>query len=96
MGLAVVIISNLFLVLVNSSESDFAYRSVGLLAKDKVMWIVACGTFLMLLSIIYTPLNGFLKLAPLTAVQFFVSLGIAFAAVMWYEIVKLVRHIKKA
>ncbi len=96
MGLAVVIISNLFLVIVNSSESDFAFRSVGLLAKDKVMWFVAGGTLIMLLLIIYTPLCGFLKLAPLTAGQFFASLGIGVAAVMWYEVVKLVRHIKKA
>lgn len=36
MGLAIIMLSNLLLVQVNSSECDFAFRSVIRLAKDKV------------------------------------------------------------
>jgi len=39
----------------------------------------------------YTPLHGFLKLSPLSPVQFLLVFAIAAASVMWYEIVKLVR-----
>jgi Ca2+-transporting ATPase len=56
------------------------------------MWAVNIGTLLMLGIILYTPLANFLKLAPLTAGQFLATLGIAAAAVFWYEIVKLVNR----
>jgi radical SAM protein with 4Fe4S-binding SPASM domain len=38
--------------------------------------------------------TSFLKLAPLSLGQFFISLGIAAASIMWYEIVKLVKKIR--
>jgi P-type Ca2+ transporter type 2C len=90
MGLVTIILSNLFLVQVNSSNYDFAIQSMRLLAGDKVMWIVSIGTFAGLLLILYTPLCGFLKLAPLSVGQFFLALGTAMLAVTWYEVVKLV------
>jgi len=89
MGLVTIILSNLFLVQVNSSNYDFAIQSMRQLAGDKVMWIVSIGTFAGLLLILYTPLCGFLKLAPLSASQFFLALGTAMLAVTWYEVVKL-------
>lgn len=95
MGLSIIILSNLFLVQVNSSDSDFAFRSIARLAKDKVMWIVNLAAILGLCLILYTPLAGFLKLAPLSAVQLLLALGIAAAAVLWYELVKLIRWIFK-
>jgi Ca2+-transporting ATPase len=96
MGLAIIMLSNLFLVQVNSSDRDFVFQTITRLAKDKVMWAVNIGTVLMLVIILYTPLSGLLKLAPLTAAEFFGSLGIAAAAVLWYELVKLVNRILRA
>lgn len=93
MGLAIIMLSNLFLVQVNSSDRDFAYQSVLRLAKDKVMWIVNIFTVLGLLAILYTPIAGFLKLAPLSVGQFFAVLGIAAVSVLWYELVKLVKKL---
>lgn len=93
MGLTIIMISNLFLVQVNSSNHDFVIRSFARLAKDWVMWAVNIGTLLMLGIILYTPLSSFLKLAPLTAGQLFTSIGVAAAAVLWYEIVKLIKYI---
>lgn len=94
MGLAIIIISNLLLVQVNSSDRDFAIQSVLRLAKDKVMWAVNIITILGLVVIIYTPLSGFLKLAPLNAGQLATVIGLAAAAVLWYEIVKLVKRLR--
>ncbi len=95
MGLAVIMLANLFLVQVNSSNYDFAIQSITRLARDKVMWAVNIGTIAGLLLILYTPLCGFLKLAPLSAGQFFLSVGIAAASVLWYEIVKLIHFIRR-
>lgn len=93
MGLAIIMLSNLLLVQVNSSECDFAFRSVIRLAKDKVMWGVNIFTIIGLAAILYTPLAEFLKLAPLSATQLLTAVGIAVAAVLWYEIVKLVKKL---
>lgn len=95
MGLTIIMFSNLFLVQVNSSDHDFVIQSIARLSKDRVMWAVNIGTLLMLGIILYTPLSGFLKLAPLTAGQFIMSAGIAAASVLWYEIVKLIKQKKR-
>jgi Ca2+-transporting ATPase len=91
MGLAIIILSNVFLVQVNSSDWEFAYKSIKRLACDKVMWLANIVTLVMLCAIVYTPLNTFLKLQALSAEQFFACLGIAALSVLWYEIVKLVK-----
>ena len=93
MGFAIIMLANLFLVQVNSSDHDFAFQSMKRLVKDKVMWAVNIGTLVGLFVILYTPLNAFLKLAPLTISQFFIAFGIAGVSVLWYEIVKLIKKI---
>lgn len=92
MGLSIVMLANLFLVLVNSSNYAFVFQSMHCLAKDKVMWAILIGTIAGLLLILYTPLSGILKLAPLTIGQFLLAIGISAASVLWYEIVKLCNH----
>lgn len=94
MGLSIILISNLLLVLVNSSRTDFAFHSLKRLVNDKVMWAITIGTVLMLVLILYSPLAVYLKLTPLNGIQFLTVIGIAAAAVLWYEIVKLVMHLK--
>ncbi|MBU9728708.1 cation-translocating P-type ATPase [Diplocloster modestus] len=93
MGLAIIMISNLLLVQVNSSECDFAFRSVARLAKDIVMWAVNIGTIAGLIVIFYTPVAGLLKLAPLSATQLLSAAGIAAVSVLWYELVKLFKKL---
>ena len=93
MGLAIIMLANLFLVQVNSSDHDFVFRSVLRLAKDKVMWAVNLGTLLLLAIVLYTPLSPYLKLAPLSGVQVLTVIGLACASVLWYELVKLTRKI---
>lgn len=94
MGLSIIMLANLFLVQVNSSNFDFAVQSMTRLVKDKVMWAVNLGTIAGLLIILYTPLHNFLKLAPLSVGQFFLAVGIAAASVLWYEVVKLVNLVR--
>ncbi len=94
MGLAIIMLSNLFLVQVNSSNWDFVFKSITHLVKDKVMWAITLGTIAGLLVILYSPINSFLKLAPLSLGQFFLTMGIAAASVLWYEVVKFVNYIR--
>ncbi|MFA6675484.1 MAG: cation-translocating P-type ATPase [Bacilli bacterium] len=95
MGLAVIMLANLFLVQVNSSNHDFAFQSMIRLAKDKVMWAVNIGTLALLAVILYTPLSGLLKLSALSGLQILIALGLAAASVLWYELVKLIKKIPK-
>ncbi|NLT63501.1 MAG: cation-translocating P-type ATPase [Clostridiales bacterium] len=94
MGLSIIMLSNLFLVQVNSSDHDFAFQSAVRLAKDKIMWAINLITLAGLCVILYTPLSTFLKLAPLPADRFFICLGVAAVSVLWYEIVKLIKMLK--
>jgi len=91
MGLAVIMLANLFLVQVNSSDTDYAIVSLISLAKDKVMQAVNVLTVLALLAVLYTPLGGLLSLAPLSVRQFLTVSGFAAVSVLWYEIVKFIR-----
>ncbi|MFZ7132183.1 MAG: cation-translocating P-type ATPase [Eubacteriales bacterium] len=95
MGLSIIMISNLFLVQVNSSDHDFVFKSVTRLAKDKVMWVANYGTLTMLGIILYSPLNALLKLAPLSMPLLLKVVGIAVVAVFWYELVKLVKKLRR-
>jgi Ca2+-transporting ATPase len=90
MGLAIIMLANLFLVQVISSDRDPAYRSVKRLSGDWVMWAVNLGTLALLGVIIYSPLSVYLKLAPLTGAQALAALGLAAASVLWIDLVKLV------
>lgn len=96
MGLSVIMLANLFLVQVNSSDHDFVYHSLKLLAKDRIMWAVNLGTLALLGIILYSPVSGFLKLAPLSSSQMLAALALAAASVLWYELVKLFQKITKA
>lgn len=91
MGLTIIFLANILLVYVNSSNSDLAARSFIKLIKDKVMWFINLGTITGLIVILYTPLNRFLKLAPLSLTQFTLAALTAFASVIWYELAKILR-----
>ncbi len=93
MGLAVIMLANLLLVQVNSSENDFVLYSLRRLARDQVMWLANLAILAGLGLILYSPINRFLKLAPLTWAQLLTVLCVACASVLWYEIVKLVKKL---
>ena len=95
MGLVIIMFANLFFVQVISSREDYAFSSIKKLAKDKVMWIIDILSLVMIAVILYSPLNSFLKLAPLSFVNLLISFAFGFASVMWFELVKLVQKLKK-
>lgn len=95
MGITVILLANVLLVQVNTSDSDFVVKSFIKLTKDKVMWAVNLGTIIGLIAILYTPLSGFLKLESLSLNQIIISASIAVASVIWYEFIKFGKYIKK-
>lgn len=94
MALLIIMVSNMFLVQVNSSDYDYAFSSVKKLMKDKVMIIVNLIMVLGILIITYSPLNSFLKLKALSFKEMSLVLIIAFVSVFWYEIVKIIKRFK--
>lgn len=92
MGIAVIFISNVFLVFVNSSRYEFVGKTFLKLIKDKVIWAICLLTATGLGIMVYSPLNKALKLAPLSKSQLLMVIGLSFVAVFWYEIVKLVKR----
>ena len=95
MGLAVLMLANLFLVHVNSSDTDAILVSLRRMARDRVMWAVSLITLAGLLAILYTPLSRVLLLAPLTTGQFGIAAALAAASVLWMEAVKAVKRQRK-
>ncbi|OPD38214.1 hypothetical protein AL714_04590 [Clostridium botulinum] len=93
MGITVILLANVLLVQVNTSDSDFVIKSFIKLTKDKVMWAVNLGTIVGLIAILYTPLYGFLKLESLSLNQIIISASIAVSSVIWYEFIKFGKYI---
>ncbi len=90
MGLSILMVSNLFLVIVNSSKRASVLQSIRLLSKDRIFWIVVTGTLAGLCIIMYTPFSGILSLTALSAAELAEVFGIAAISVFWYEAVKAI------
>ena len=89
MGLLVIVLSNIFLVQVNSSEYDYAIDSIIKLSKDKLITIINLILLLAVGIIIYTPLASILKLKSLSIKNLLLVFSISFVSVFWYELVKV-------
>ncbi|MDO5559258.1 MAG: cation-translocating P-type ATPase [Oscillospiraceae bacterium] len=90
-GLTVIMLANLFLVQVNSSDTDYAFRCAARLVKDKIMWAINIGTLILLAVILYSPLSSVLKLSALSPSALLAAFGLAAVSVLWYDIVKLIK-----
>ena len=93
-GVLTIILPNVFLVIVNTSDTDFAYKTIGKLSKDNVMRIAFALMILFVIVIVYSPLNGILKLYPLTLSEMLMVISLSFVSVFWYEFVKLFKKIR--
>lgn len=93
-GLAIIMLSNLLLVQVNSSQNDFVYHSIKKLRKDPIMWLISLGTIIGIAIILYSPLAGILGLAALSMKQLIIVVLISFVSIMWYEVVKLINKLR--
>lgn len=92
LALTIIILANLALVIVNTSDHDSFLTSLARLAKDKIMWLVAAATMGGLALILYSPLNQILKLSALSPVQLLLVIALGLLSVLWYEGVKVVRR----
>ncbi|MCL2461180.1 MAG: cation-translocating P-type ATPase [Defluviitaleaceae bacterium] len=92
MGIMMIMLANLFLVNVNSSEIDSVVSSVKRLARDKIMWAAVIVTIAAVIVLVYTPVNTYARLTALSWQETLVTVGCAVAAVFWFEIVKAWRR----
>jgi len=94
MGISIIVLSNLFLVHVNSSEIDSIIYSTKQLIKDKVMLVTSFMTILIMVLLIYTPINNFIKFTELSLNQLAIVIISSVIGVFWYEFVKLFKRIR--
>jgi P-type Ca2+ transporter type 2C len=94
MGLTIILLANMLLVHVNSSNTESAVKSFKKLINDKVMWCISLGTIIGIIVILYTPLNTFLKLSPLSLKQLIIVVAMSMVSVLWYEVVKFNKCMK--
>ncbi len=87
-GLSTLILSNIFLILVNNSDMEYAYQSFLKLKKDRGIAIVGIAAVLLLLLILYSPLSGPLMLVPLSGTRLLAVSAVSFLSVFWYDMVK--------
>ena len=92
MGLLIIVLANVFLVQVNSSEYDYAISSIIKLSKDRVITIINLLLFGIIGIVLYTPINRVLKLTSLSLVNIIVVIVTSFIAVFWYELVKILKR----
>ena len=95
MGLLVLIVANLCLVQVNCSDIESVFSSVHRDFKDKVMWGANAIIVMLFILLVYTPINQFLGLTHLHMNQVLITIGLGVCSVVWYEVVKLVKRIRR-
>ena len=94
-GFVVLVISSILLVLVNCSETESILTIIRRLKNEKVIWSINLLMIISLLAMIYTPLHDKFGFAPLSFSNLLISIALSFAAVIWYDVVKLFRRLLK-
>ena len=94
-GFVVLVCSSILLVLINCSETESIITTVRRLKHEKGIWRVNLILVIGLLAMIYTPLHDKFGFAPLSSSDMLISVALSFAAVIWYDIVKIFRRLLK-
>jgi Ca2+-transporting ATPase len=89
MGLLTIIFSNIFLVIENTSNADYAFKSLKRLLKDKLMYVIFAITIIICLVITISPLNSLFKMTMITLPNLLLVIVIAMGSVFWYDLIKL-------
>ena len=83
------VLSNLFLVYVNQSESEFAFFNI-IKSRDAIKWYINISVLAAMALVIYTPYgNTFVQTHILNFYEILLSLGLAFVSTFWWEFIKL-------
>ena len=92
MSFNIIILSNIFLVQVNASNTNYAYQTIKSLIKDKVIVLIHIIIITSILIINYTSIHHILKLTSLNIKELTITVLISFLSVYWYEIVKFIKN----
>lgn len=92
MGFIIIVISNIFLVIITASNQKYVYQTIPFLLKDKVINSIHITIIAIILILLYTKINTFLNLTPLSLSNIIISVIISFIATFWYEIVKYIKN----
>ncbi len=94
MTFTVLITANIFLTLINRS---FYYSILTTLKykNNMVLFIIFITIAIVGLILFVKPLTTFFEFETLNSLQLLTCIGIGFISVIWFEIVKLVKRIKK-
>ena len=90
-GYSVLILSNIFLVVVNCSEKESFLRSISKLRKEKGIWLLGLFILLGLGTMLYSPVSYYLAFRPLPLSILIFVVIISAASTLWYEAVKAVK-----
>jgi Ca2+-transporting ATPase len=90
MGMSALLFANLFLANVNSSDRVDVLTTLKTSIHDKVMQAVNLSVVGLWLIILYSPLAGFLSLAPLPLGKLLLCVAVAAVLVFWWEAVKAI------
>jgi Ca2+-transporting ATPase len=93
-GFTILVLSNVFLVLVHCSDTESILKTLKKIRLDKGIWMVNLVILAVLSIMIYSPLHKKLGFMPLSLPHLALVTGIALAAVLWYELVKVVKRVK--
>ncbi len=92
-GFIVLVFSSILLVLINCSETESCIATVKRLKNEKGIWIINLIMIIGLMAMIYTPWHDKFGFAPLNISKLLISIALSFAAVIWYDVVKLFRRL---
>lgn len=92
MGFIIIVISNIFLVIITASNQKYVYQTIPFLLKDKVITSIHITIIAIILILLYTKINTFLNLTPLSLSNIIISIIISFIATFWYKIVKYIKN----
>lgn len=91
-GCSILILSNIFLVLVNCSEKEFLPQIINKLKKEYGIWLLGIIILVGLGILIYSPLAGYFGFVPLTPSFLAAAVFLSAASSVWYEVIKLIRR----
>jgi Ca2+-transporting ATPase len=88
-GFSVLVLSNILLVIENSSEKENIVQAFKKISHDRGIWAVNSITLVGLILCIYSPLHKTLGFYPLGATSICLVMVFSILSVLWFEIVKL-------
>lgn len=89
-SLSILILSNLILIYVNSSDTKSMLYVIKEFSKDKIIWLIMSVILFFLISLIYIgPISSIFKTTSLKFFQLILVITISIISVIWFEAIKI-------